>query len=100
MLLYCLDVSFVNSDSKNVRFDIRVIMPQILLISRTNVLPVLPATLRNFQAVVQYLLAFDQFSTKSLELLTVCKCNQVIRFAVDVDIDEKGLFFLDSSYKD
>lgn len=100
MLLYRLDASFVDFDSRNECFDVRRVLAQILHILRTNVLPVLLATLSNFQAAVQYLLAFDQFPTKSLELLAVCECNQVIRFAVDVDIDKKRFFFLDSSYKD
>ena len=78
MLLYRLDSSFVDFDSRNERFYVRRILPQTLPISRTNVLPVLLATLGNFQAAVEYLLAFDQFPTKPLELLTVCECNQVI----------------------
>ena len=99
MLLYRLDASFVDFDSRNKRFDVRRILPRILHILRTNVLPVLLATLGNFQAAVQYLLAFDQFPTKPLEFLTICECNQVVGFAVDVDIDKKRLFFLVLSQK-
>lgn len=99
MLLYRLDASFVDLDPRNKRFDVRRIWPQMLRISRTNVLPVSLATLGDFQAAVQYLLAFDQFSTKPLELLTVCECDQVVGFAIDVNVDEERLFLLDPSQK-
>ena len=52
MLLYRLDASLVDFDSRNERFDVRGVLAQILHILRTNVLPVLFATLSNFQAAV------------------------------------------------
>lgn len=52
VLLYSLEASFVDSDSRNERFDVRGILPWILHISRRDVLPVLLATLGNFQAAV------------------------------------------------
>lgn len=99
MLHNRLDASFVDLDPRDERFDVRRILPQMLHISRTNVLPVPLATLGDSQAAVQYLLTFDQFSTKPLELLTVCKCDQVVGFAVDVNVDKGRLFLLVPSQK-
>ena len=48
MLLYRLDASFMDFDSRNERFDERRILPQILHILRENVLPVLLAILGDY----------------------------------------------------
>lgn len=100
MLLNRLDASFVDLDPRNEYFDVRGILPQVLHISRINVLPVSLATLGDSQAAIQYLLAFDQFSTKTLELLAVCECDQIVRLAVDVNVDKGRLFILDPSQQD
>ena len=99
MLLHRLDASFVDLDPRNERFDVRRILPQMLHISQTNLLPVFLAALGNSQAAVQYLLAFDQFSTEPLELLTICECDQIVGFAIDVNVNKGYLFLLDPSQK-
>ena len=85
----------MNFKTRNERFDIRLIFSWISQFSRTNVLPVALATLGDFEATVQYLLTFDHLSTKPLELLTICECDQVIGFAIDVDVDKECFLFLD-----
>lgn len=95
VLLYRLDASFVVFDPRNKPLDVRRILSQMVHLSRTDVLPVSPATLGDSQAAVEYLLAFDQFSTKPLELLTVCEGDQVIGFAIHVNVDKERLFLLD-----
>lgn len=88
MLLYGFDASFVDLDSRYEPFNVGRVLLTILLISRTKVLPVLLARLSDFKAAIQDLFTFDKFSTKPLEPLTVCECDQVVMFAVAINVNK------------